>query len=64
MKAQELREKTDDELRKELVAEREALFNLRVRRETEQTENPAEVRKIRKNIARVLTILRERKAGG
>jgi len=64
MKARELREKTEAELRKELLGEREALFRLRVRRETEQTENPAEMRKIRKNIARLLTVLREKKAGG
>ena len=60
MKVRDLRAKTLEELKKELAAQQEALFRLRVRRETEKTENPAEIRNLRKDIARILTLIREK----
>ena len=57
-----LRELTDDELRAELVRLREARFRLRVRAATEDisAENPMRIRIMRRNIARLRTVLRER----
>jgi len=60
MKAKELREKTDEELRQELDKLREGLFKLRFRKVTDVVENPSEFRRLRRDRARVLTLLRER----
>lgn len=60
MKAVEIRELPTEEIRRELAERRRALFNLRFRRETEQLERPAELRKAKKDIARMLSVLRER----
>ncbi len=60
MKATELRQMTVAELHKELDTQRESLFRLRFRQETEQVQNASERRKVKKDIARILTILKER----
>ena len=57
-----LREKTDDELQVELQNEREALFKLRFSKVTDHVENPAVFGAHRRTIARILTILNQRKA--
>ena len=59
MKANEIREKTKDELNKELVALKEELFKLRFQHATNQLENPQRLVAVRRDIARVNTILRE-----
>ncbi|MHC4607017.1 MAG: 50S ribosomal protein L29 [Planctomycetota bacterium] len=61
MKPKELREKTDDELEMELETLRKGLFNLRFRKVTDVVENPSEFRRYRRDIARILTILGERR---
>jgi large subunit ribosomal protein L29 len=64
MKASELRELSADELvakGRELRAE---LFSAKVRQATGQLENTARVRTLRRNVARVETILRERREAG
>lgn len=60
MKAQEIREMPTEEILRQLQESRRALFNLRFQRETEQLERPAEVRRLKRDIARMLTVLRER----
>jgi large subunit ribosomal protein L29 len=60
VKIAEIRELPSDEIHRELAEKRRALFNLRFQRETEQLERPAELRRLRKDIARILTALRER----
>jgi len=60
VKIAEIRELPNDEINRELAEKRRALFNLRFQRETEQLERPAELRKLKKDIARLLTALRER----
>lgn len=62
MKASELRQKSVDELRQELLALLRERFNLRVQQATGQLSKPHLVRQVRRNIARVKTILHE-KAG-
>jgi large subunit ribosomal protein L29 len=59
-KAMELREKTNEELMEELKKLRSELFNLRVQQTTGGLTNPHRLKEIRKDIARILTILRER----
>ncbi len=62
MNAQELRDKTPDQLREELVALKKEQFNLRFQSATNQLENPARMRQARRDAARVLTILNEKAA--
>ncbi len=62
MKPSELRAKTDDELKKELNELMKAQFGLRMQLATQQLSNTSQKRKLRKDIARVRTVLRE-KAG-
>jgi large subunit ribosomal protein L29 len=61
MKAIELRERSDDELRKSLSDLEEQLFKLRFQKSTGQIENPQKIREVRKDIARVETVLKERR---
>jgi large subunit ribosomal protein L29 len=59
MKASELHEMTQEELLQRLKELREELFNLKFQHATAQLENNAQLKKTRKDIARVLTVLRE-----
>jgi len=60
MKTTELRNKTDEELGKELLGLRKAQFSLRMQLETQQLSNTSQVGKLRKDIARIKTIQHER----
>ena len=60
MRSAEIRELPTEEILRALEEQRRALFNLRFQRETEQLERSAETGKIRREVARLLTILRER----
>ena len=60
MKAKDFRERSDDELRKSLDDLREQLFKLRFQKSTGQIENPQKIREVRKDIARVLTVINQR----
>jgi large subunit ribosomal protein L29 len=60
MKAKELRDFSDVELVGKLSELKEELFNLRFQMATGQLENPMRIREVRKNIARVKTIQRQR----
>lgn len=62
MKAQELKAKTPDELRDQLVALKKEAFNLRFQQATGQLENTARVRAVRKDVARVKTVLNAKAA--
>lgn len=57
MKSAELRQKTPDELKVQLLGLRKEAFNLRFQKATGQLENTARVREVRRDIARVKTIL-------
>ena len=59
-KAAELRELPADELLSRLEAGKEELFNLRFQGATGQLDNPMRVKQVRHDIARILTVLRER----
>ena len=58
MKASELRDKNEQQLVEELVELRQEQFNLRMQQATGQMARPDQYRKVRKNIARVKTVLR------
>jgi large subunit ribosomal protein L29 len=64
MKAKDVRERSDDELRKTLGDLEEQLFKLRFQKSTGQIENPIKIREVRKDIARVMTVMTERQAEG
>lgn len=61
MKAQELRQKSPDELKEQLMSLRKEALNLRFRRATEQLENTARIGHVRRDIARIKTILSEKR---
>ncbi|MBI3067702.1 MAG: 50S ribosomal protein L29 [Betaproteobacteria bacterium] len=62
MKAVELRAKSAEELQEELAALLKAQFSLRMQFATQQLTNTSQVRKVRRDIARVRTVLAQ-KAG-
>jgi len=64
VKADEIRGLGNEELRKQLEEARRELFNLRFRLSTRQLVNHREVCRVRKNIARILTVMRERELAG
>jgi large subunit ribosomal protein L29 len=61
MKAADIRAKTDDELLEDLDTFGKEIFNLRFQRANHQLENTARVRQVRRDIARIKTILGERR---
>jgi large subunit ribosomal protein L29 len=61
MKASQLRDSSLEELRDKESELSEQLFALRLQKVTGQLEKPARVRQVRKDLARVLTILREKR---
>ncbi len=60
MKADELREKTPDQLREELASLKKESFNLRFQQATGQLENTSRMRGAKRDAARVLTVLNEK----
>ena len=54
---EDLRGKTATELKEELVAAKKELFNLRFQNATNQLDNTSRIREVRKNIARIQTVL-------
>jgi large subunit ribosomal protein L29 len=64
MQARELRTKSPAELADELVKLRKEQFALRMQRATGQAPKPDQFGKVRRNIARVKTVLREQSAAG
>ncbi|MCR9113908.1 MAG: 50S ribosomal protein L29 [Rhodobacteraceae bacterium] len=60
MNAAELRDKTPDQLREELANLKKEQFNLRFQAATGALENPARINAVRRNVARVKTVLNEK----
>ena len=63
MKVNEIRQMTDKELDSKLLELKSELFNLRFQLATGQLDNPMRINAVRKEIARVKTITRERELG-
>ncbi len=64
MKVKELEKKSASELQEMLVELRKEQFNLRFQAASQQLESTAEIRKVRKNVARVKTVINQKKAEG
>ena len=64
MKASDVRAKTQDQLTDELASLKKEQFNLRFQAASGQLENTARVREIRRDIARIQTITRQKNAAG
>ena len=62
VKARQLREKSIDELRQQESDLREQVFKLRFQKATGQAENPQRIWLVRKELAKVLTVIREKSA--
>ena len=62
MKASDVRAKTADELKDQLVDLKKEQFNLRFQRATQQLEKPARVKEVRREIARIKTVLGQKNA--
>ena len=60
MKVNEIRELSTEEINKKLVEAKEELFNLRFKQATGSLEKPSRITELRKLVARMKTILRER----
>ena len=64
MKTNEIRKLSTEEINKKIAETKEELFNLRMKQATGSLENPARIRELRKTVARLKTILREREIEG
>ena len=64
MLANEIREKTNEELNAEINTLKDELFNLRFQQATGQLENTARLKTVKKDIARIKTVLTERANAG
>jgi len=64
MKANDIRDKSQAELQKELGELKSELFKLRFQHATNQLENPMKLKDVKKSIARIKTIMRERELKG
>ena len=64
MNAAEIREMTNEELTEALVEAKEEKFNLRFQLATNQLDNTARIGEVKKEIARILTVMRERELSG
>ncbi|MEM1398484.1 MAG: 50S ribosomal protein L29 [Pseudomonadota bacterium] len=62
MKTEDLRAKSDDELRDALTDLRKQKFNMRFQRASGQLESTAQVKTVRRDIARIKTVMSERRA--
>ena len=57
---EELKNKSVEELNQELVAAKKELFNLRFQNATNQLDNTARIKEVRKNIARIQTVIAQK----
>ena len=60
MRATEIRDLSDDEIKSRISEAQEELFRLRFRSATQQIENPSLIKSLRRDVARMRTILRQR----
>ncbi len=63
MLAKEIRQKSNEELLKDIETLKEELFNLRFQQATGQLENTARMKTVKKTIARIKTVITERELG-
>ena len=64
MKSSDMKSMTPDQLDDQLAKLKKEQFNLRFQRASGQLENTSRVRQVRRDIARVMTVARQKRAGG
>ena len=64
MKIKEIREMSAEQLAEKLMELKKDLFNLRLQHATNQLDNPIRIAEVKKDIARVMTIIREQQLAG
>ena len=64
VKTNEIRKLSTEDINKKIAESKEELFNLRMKQATGSLENPTRIRELRKTVARLKTILRERELEG
>ncbi len=64
MKINEIRNLSDEEIVKQIESAKEELFNLRFNQATGNLEKPSRINELRKQVARLKTVLRERELNG
>ena len=64
MKANDIRKLSTEEINKKITESKQELFNLRMKQATGNLENPGRIKELRKTVARLKTILREREIEG
>ena len=64
MKANDIRKLSTEEINKKIAESKEELFNLRMKQATGSLGNPGRIKELRKTVARLKTILREREIEG
>ena len=64
LRAEKIREMTGEEIQQRILDLKEELFNLRFRNSTRQLDNPLRIREVRRDVARLMTVLREQEHGG
>lgn len=62
MNAKDLRDQTPDQLREKLIDLKKEAFNLRFQQATNQIENTAQMRRVRRDVARVMTVMNQKAA--
>ncbi len=60
---EEIRDKSTEDLNNELVSAKKELFNLRFQNATNQLQNTARITEVRKNIARIQTVITQKRMG-
>ncbi len=63
MKASEIRQKDTEGLRREIAAAEREIWSLRFQRGSEKSGDPSKARRLRREVAQMLTVLRERELG-
>ena len=63
MKLSEVRQKQDDDLRRDIAAAEKDIWTMRFQRGSEKVADPSRIRHLRKDVARMRTVLRERELG-
>ncbi len=63
MKAKDLREMTAEELRNLVLEQKEKLYKLRFQLELSQLDNTSQIREVKRDIARIKTLIREKELG-
>ena len=63
MKIADIREKADDDLRREIAAAEKEIWTLRFQRGSEKAGDPSKIRHLRRQVAQMMTVQRERELG-